>query len=102
MVLLGVPGSDVVIELYVISGVEKHPASARPCDPANGHICFYVADLDALYARLVACGHESGAGRVIALPPGSAAGADGKVVYMVYPDGFHVELYERPPAVSAD
>ena len=95
VVMLTVPGSDVVIELYAISGVEKHSASARPCDPAHGHICLFVDDAEAVHARVQSLGYASRSGRVVDLPDGPAAG--GKAVYLVDPDGFHVELYQRPP-----
>jgi lactoylglutathione lyase len=82
-----------MIELTSFSGIETHPASARPCDPAHGHICLFVDDLDALYARLESLGHTSRAGEVMTIPTGPLAGA--KAVYMIDPDGYHVELFER-------
>ena len=94
---VAVPGTDTVLELTSFSGMETHPASARPCDPAHGHICLYVDDLDALHARLVERGHRSRAGEVVTISDGPLAGA--KAVYMIDPDGFHVELFQR---VSAD
>lgn len=99
VVLLGVPGSDAVIELYAIDGVERRSASARPCDPAHGHFCLYVDDLAAMHARLVALGYRARSEQVIDLVGGPAAG--GKAVYMIDPDGYHVELFERPPAAGA-
>ncbi len=54
---VAIPGTDAVLELTSFSGVETHPASARPCDPAHGHVCLYVDDLDATYARLEALGY---------------------------------------------
>jgi lactoylglutathione lyase len=95
--LLTVPGSDVVIELIQVSGVEQHPAAGRPCDPGVGHLCFYVEDLAALHARLVARGYHARSAEVVRLEDGSSAGATS--VYMLDPDGYHVELFERPPAV---
>ncbi len=93
---VAIPGTDAVLELTSFSGVETHPASARPCDPAHGHICLYVDDLDATYARLEALGYTSRAGEVVTIPEGPLAGA--KAVYMIDPDGFHVELYESVSA----
>jgi catechol 2,3-dioxygenase-like lactoylglutathione lyase family enzyme len=91
---VGIPGTDTVLELTSFAGVETHPASARPCDPAHGHICLYVEDLDALHARVVERGYTSRAGEVLVIPDGPLAGA--KAVYLIDPDGFHVELFERP------
>lgn len=93
---VAIPGTDTVLELTAFAGVERHPASARPCDPAHGHICLYVDDLDATYARLEELGHRSRAGQVLTITDGPLAGA--KAVYMIDPDGFHVELFERPAA----
>jgi lactoylglutathione lyase len=92
---VGIPGTATVLELTCFSGVETHPASARPCDPAHGHVCLYVDDLDALHERLVEQGYRSRAGEVVTIADGALAGA--KAVYMVDPDGFHVELFQPPP-----
>jgi lactoylglutathione lyase len=89
---VAVPGTDAVLELTSFAGVETHPASARPCDPAHGHICLYVDDLDGLHARLAERGYTSRAGEVVTIADGPLAGA--KAVYMIDPDGFHVELFQ--------
>jgi catechol 2,3-dioxygenase-like lactoylglutathione lyase family enzyme len=96
VVLLGVPGSDAVVELYAISGVDRHSAASRPCDPAHGHFCLYVDDLEAMHERLVALGYRTRSNKVVCLVGGPAAG--GKAVYVVDPDGYDVELFERPAA----
>lgn len=93
---IGIPGTDTVLELTCFSGVETHPASARPCDPAHGHICLYVEDLDGLYAQLVEQGYTSRAGEVLTIRDGPLTGA--KAVYLIDPDGFHVELFEKVSA----
>jgi len=90
---LRVPGSDVQIELFEYRGLERHPASCRPCDWGAGHICLYVADLDSLYARLVEAGYRTRSA-VVAMTRGSFAG--GRVVYALDPDGYPVELFQRP------
>lgn len=94
IVFLRVPGSEVTIELIEYEGVEQHPASARPVDPAHGHICLYVDDLDAVHASLAAAGYRSRSGEVVTIVDGPFAG--GKVVYMRDPDGYHVELFQQP------
>jgi lactoylglutathione lyase len=91
---VGIPGTATVLELTCFSGVETHPASARPCDPAHGHVCLYVDDLDARHARLVQQGYRSRAGEVVTIADGAFAG--GKAAYMIDPDGFHVELFQPP------
>jgi catechol 2,3-dioxygenase-like lactoylglutathione lyase family enzyme len=89
---LAVPGTAVCIELLEYRGVERHPASSRPCDFGNGHLCLYVDDLPALHGRLVAAGHSSRSGDTVTITTGPLAGS--RVVYMLDPDGYHVELFE--------
>lgn len=96
VVFLRVPGSDAVIELFEFAGVERHPASARPCDYGAGHMCLFTDDADVLHARLVSLGYRSRGGEVVTIPKGPHKGA--KAVYLVDPDGYHVELYQRPAA----
>ena len=40
-------------------GVERHPASARPCDIGFAHTCVYVDDAQAVLSRLHAAGFGS-------------------------------------------
>jgi lactoylglutathione lyase len=93
VVFLRVPGSDALIELFEFSGIERHAASARPCDYGAGHLCLYVDDADALHARAAELGFRSRAGEVVTIGVGRHSGA--KVAYLVDPDGYHVEIYER-------
>ena len=95
VVFLTVPGSDTRVELFEFSGIERHPASARPSDYGAGHFCLYVDDADAVFARLSAMGYTSRGGEVVGIDTGPHAG--NRAVYMKDPDGYHVELYERPP-----
>jgi lactoylglutathione lyase len=94
IVFLGVPGSDTVIELFDFSEVERHPASARPPDFGAGHMCLYVDDADAVHARAVQAGFRGRADHVVEITQGAHRGA--KAVYLKDPDGYHVELYEKP------
>ena len=93
VVFLRVPGSDAVVELFEFSGVERHSASARPVDYGAGHFCLFVDDADAVFARLSELGFRSRGGEVVTITRGRHAGA--KAVYMIDPDGYHVELYQR-------
>ena len=45
-VFLAVPGNEVELELFEYRGIERHSASARPCDPGAGHLCLFVDDLE--------------------------------------------------------
>lgn len=94
VVFLRVPGSDAVVELFEFSGVERHSASARPVDYGAGHFCLFVDDAEAMLARLTTAGFRSRAGEVVTIGRGPHTGA--KAVYMIDPDGYHVELYQRP------
>ena len=94
VVFLRVPGSDAVVELFEFPDVERHSASARPCDYGAGHFCLYVDDADGLYARLEAAGFGSRSGEVVTIDKGRFAGA--KAVYLKDPDGYHVELFQKP------
>jgi lactoylglutathione lyase len=93
VVYLGVPGSDATLELLQFEQVEQRQAAARPWDVAHGHFCLYVDGLEAMHRRLTALGFRARSDQVVVVDDGPLAGA--KVVYMVDPDGYHVELFER-------
>jgi catechol 2,3-dioxygenase-like lactoylglutathione lyase family enzyme len=94
IVFLRVPGSDAVVELFDFGTIERHPASARPCDYGAGHFCLYVDDAEGLHARALELGFHSRGGEVVTIDRGPHTGA--KAVYLVDPDGYHIELYEKP------
>lgn len=94
---LRVPDSDVMVELFEFSGIEQHSASARPCDYGGGHFCVYVDDAAAVHKRAVTHGFSSRSGGPVTISRGPHAGA--KAVYLIDPDGYHVELYQRPGRV---
>jgi lactoylglutathione lyase len=94
VVFLKVPGSDTVVELFEFPDVERHSASARPCDYGAGHFCLYVDDAEGLHAELAAAGFGSRSDEVITIGQGPFAGA--KAVYLKDPDGYHVELFQKP------
>ncbi len=90
---LRVPGSDVVVELFEFTEIERHNASARPPDPGAGHFCLYTDDADGLHAKLTGMGFSSRSGAIVEMDGGPHAGT--KVAYMIDPDGYHVEIYQR-------
>jgi catechol 2,3-dioxygenase-like lactoylglutathione lyase family enzyme len=96
VVFLRVPGSDSLVELFEFQNIERHPASARPCDFGAGHMCLFVDDLEAVNARLTGMGYRSRGGEVVTIGRGPHTGA--KALYMKDPDGYHVELYQQAPA----
>ncbi len=97
VVFLRAPRSDdaVRIELLEYRGLERHSASARPCDPSHGHVCLLVHDVSEMHKLLVARGYRARSDGPIEYEAGPRKGA--KAVYAVDPDGYHVELFERPP-----
>ena len=95
VVFLRVPGSEAMIELFEFSEVERHPASSRPPDYGAGHMCLFCEDADALHARAVEHGFTSRAGEAVAIDRGPHKGA--RAAYLIDPDGYHVEIYQRPP-----
>jgi catechol 2,3-dioxygenase-like lactoylglutathione lyase family enzyme len=98
IVLLAVPGTErVFLELFAYEGAEQHSATARPWDIAAGHMAFYVADADAVHAAALAigCGARSPVSEVKSGPHRGA-----KAVYLIDPDGYHVEVYQPAPGRS--
>jgi len=93
---LGMKGGSDLIELYRFQNVEERSAAAPPWHFASAHLCLEVDDLAEVHGRLTAMGHVGRSATPIFLPTGVLAG--GLAIYMIDPDGFHVELIQRPPA----
>jgi lactoylglutathione lyase len=89
VVFMRVPGSDTLLEIFEFQEIERHSASARPSDYLAGHICLYVDDADAIYARLLTVGVRSRSNGIVNVTAGRYAGA--KAAYLIDPDGYHVE-----------
>ena len=97
IVYLRLPGSGATfIELLEYRGLERHPASARPQDPGAGHLCLFVDDVEEMHDRLTAMGYRSRSPKVVDITAGVNLGA--RSCYMADPDGYLVELFQRPPA----
>lgn len=94
VVFLKIPNSDVRLELLEYQGLERHPGSARPCDPGTGHFCLYVNDVAAMHRKLEAAGFTTRSSAPVEVKQGPRTGA--KVIYAIDPDGYHVELFEKP------
>ena len=93
IVYLRIPNSGF-IELLEYRGVERHSASARPCDFGGGHLCLYVDDVDLILARMHSLGYSSRSAAAVDIVAGPNTGA--KVVYLTDPDGYFVELFQKP------
>lgn len=88
---LRIPGTAAQIELFEFEGVERHGASARPCDFGSGHFCLYVDDAEAMLERVQALGYSS---RSDVVRFGGEPFGGARAVYLVDPDGYHVELFQ--------
>lgn len=93
IVYLRIPNSGFV-ELLEYRGIERHSASARPSDFGGGHICLYVDDIEALVARMHSLGYSSRSEKAVDIVAGPNIGA--KVAYLIDPDGYFVELFQKP------
>ena len=93
IVYLRIPHSGF-IELLEYRGLERHSASARPSDFGGGHLCLYVDDVDAIASRLQQLGYPSRSANPVEIVAGPNIGA--KVIYMIDPDGYFVELFQKP------
>jgi lactoylglutathione lyase len=94
-VYLRIPDSDGFVELLEYRGIERMSAASRPCDYGAGHLCFYVDDVEAMHARLVGLGCRARSAAVVDITAGPNAGA--RSCYMSDPDGYPVELFQKPP-----
>ena len=93
-VYLTLPGGGFV-ELLEYQGIERFPASSRPCDYGGGHLCLYVDDVEGMHDRLASMGYRSRSGRVVDITEGPNAGA--RSCYMADPDGYWIELFQKRP-----
>lgn len=97
--ILRVPESEVFLELLAFDGVAQVATDPSTAPPGTGHVCFYVDDLDGLYARLSALGVPSVSGIV---SPDVGPNRGGKAVYLLDPDGFRVELVETELTLAGE
>ena len=93
IVYLRIPNSGF-IELLEYQGADRQSAAARPSDFGGGHLCLYVDDVDALTERLHRLGYSARSESAVDIVAGPNIGA--RVIYMVDPDGYFVELFQRP------
>lgn len=96
---LRLPGGGFV-ELLEYRGIERMPAASRPCDPGGGHLCLYVDDVAVIHGRLVDLGFAARSADVVDITAGPNAGA--RSCYVPDPDGYAIELFQRPTAVGGE
>jgi catechol 2,3-dioxygenase-like lactoylglutathione lyase family enzyme len=91
--LLAAPGGGIVELLQYDDG---SAADALPASrPGTGHVCVFVADLNAARDRLLSAG-----GSQVSLGPVTVSGgeyAGRECLYLRDPDGFLVELFTTEP-----
>lgn len=97
VVFLRVADTDARVEVLEYQGVERHPGSARPCDPGTGHFSLFVDDVAAIHQRLLANGYSTRSPMPVEAAVGPRAGT--KIIYSIDPDGYHIELMQRPGSV---
>jgi lactoylglutathione lyase len=94
-----VPGTDCYLEVLEYRNVERAAVDPATQNPGTGHLCLYVDDLDALHAELQAQGIP-----FLSHPKTPAGGphAGGRVVYMLDPDGFRIELLQTESTLAGE
>ena len=85
------PNSDVFLELLEYRNVERTPVDTSTANPGTAHTAYFVDDLEALYADLVAAGVKAVSAPVT---PTIGPNKGGRAVYLLDPDGIRVELIQ--------
>jgi catechol 2,3-dioxygenase-like lactoylglutathione lyase family enzyme len=94
--MVGIPGSETQIELIAYQGCEQRSGATSPADFGTGHFCLFVDGIDQLYVDLLEKGVAfRSAGGPIEMTGGANRG--GKSLYSLDPDGYIIELHQRPP-----
>lgn len=95
MAHLRAAGSQHIIELFQYLAPTPGRLMLEPRNVGTAHMCFVVADLDAIYERLVAADVEF-ISSPVDVDMGPSAG--GRALYLRDPDGIPMELFQLPPA----
>jgi lactoylglutathione lyase len=94
---LRIPGSDTEVELLQYHGSEPVSGACPPSHHGSGHFCLFVDDAQALYADLSARGVRFRSEGPVEMTGGANKG--GKSLYAHDPDGYVIEVHQRPPHV---
>jgi catechol 2,3-dioxygenase-like lactoylglutathione lyase family enzyme len=89
--VLRLPGTDVCLELLEYRNVSREAVPRGNANPGTAHLAFFVEDLMAEYRRLVGAGVQAISEPVT---PTMGPNKGGKVVYLIDPDGFRLELIQ--------
>lgn len=94
VVFLVDPDHGWALELLTRPGSQPRPrATSAPehvLSQGYGHICLRVADVDAMYARLVAAGATS------IMEPGPSPVSGVRMAFVADPEGNFIEMLDRP------
>ncbi|HTW99608.1 MAG TPA: VOC family protein [Acidimicrobiales bacterium] len=90
---LRVPGSEAILELLECSPSPPPPPRRLPMETGRGHLCFYVADSQAVYDAVLAAGFVPRSPGPVRIAAGPNAGALN--FYVDDPDGHGIELFQR-------
>ena len=93
--MLQVPGGEFQVELLRYHGIEQRDGSGPPSEHGTGHFCLFVEGIDVLHAELAAQGVRFRSDGPVEMGAGPNRG--GKSLYSLDPDGYVVELHQRPP-----
>ncbi len=86
-------GHGTHIEFIAFDMPEDVPVRARASQGNVAHLCLRTDDVDALRARILACGGAE-QGELVAIDEGIAKGLRG--LYMMDPHGVLIEIVEQP------
>lgn len=98
MTHLRAPAGRLVIELFQYLHPDMLESSLEPRRIGNAHMCFLVADLAAVYAR-VSQSHSDFFSPPVPVDTGANAGGAG--LYLRDPDGITIELFQPAPGTDA-
>jgi catechol 2,3-dioxygenase-like lactoylglutathione lyase family enzyme len=92
--LRATPDSDHILELLEYVSHPDEPTPRETNRPGNGHLCLRVSDIEGIYRDLSAQGIT-----FISPPCPVTSGINTGVMacYLRDPDGFTIELHQRPP-----
>jgi len=99
MAHLRVPGGEHVIELFQYLSPAGGRADVEPRNVGASHLCFVVADLQAVYEDLLERGVTSFVSPPIEVDTGINRGGLG--IYLRDPDGITVEIFQPPDRSDA-
>ncbi len=91
--VLQVPETEFYIELLEYRKVKHAVVDHRNGNPGIAHLAFFVDNVDQWFSFLTSRGIQS-----VSMPvtPEKGPNKGGRIVYMIDPDGFRVELIQSP------